>query len=128
MITANYNHGPFRSGAWHASKSEALDLFLSTSSWRSPDFQDIALELAKHWGTPLGSANDYEAVFAELAHPVFGRHMAHRYQRALGDEAPCSSLNEVRCCPMRLVTLWWTTQVLEHTPICLPHPIPSTRW
>lgn len=85
MIIANYNHGPFRLGAWHASKSEAPDLFLSTSSWSSPDFQDIASELAKHWGMPLGSANDYEAVFANLAHPVFGRHMAHRCQRGLGN-------------------------------------------
>lgn len=67
MIVVNYNHGPFRSGAWHASKKEALELYLSVSTWHSEDFQSVAPELAKHWGMPLNTADDYQAVFARLA-------------------------------------------------------------
>ena len=66
MVVANYNHGPFRSGAWHTAKKDGLDLYVRSSSWRSAEFQAAAPELARHWGMPLESDEDHAALFARL--------------------------------------------------------------
>ena len=67
MVVANYNHGPFRSGAWHQDKKDMLKMYMATHTAHSPDFQEMVQKLAQDFGNmPCQTAEEQSQVFENL--------------------------------------------------------------
>ena len=67
MVIANYNHGPFRSGAWFQEKKELLKLYMATHTAHSTDFQEVVAKIAKDFGNmPCQTAEEQSQVFEHM--------------------------------------------------------------
>lgn len=66
MTVANFNHGPFRSGAWFVDKGDALDFYLGTHKSDDPDFQDQLELIAEDFKMPATTPDDIERVWNHM--------------------------------------------------------------